>query len=499
MPTESAPPSGQRDDRVERLGVERRPADEPAVAVGQREQLVRVVGLHRAAVDDPHPLGRLLGAVADQRAAEAERILGLLGRRDLAGPDRPDRLVGDHDVAEALVGDLAQVLLDLVAQVSLGVARLALVLGLTHAEDRDEPGVERRLHLLRQRTVGLAEVLAPLGVPEHDAVDPELDEHRGRDLAGERALLGLVHVLGVHADPVRRLAGRGQRGERHAHGHVDALARRDRGGELARARPRAVHLPVAGDEGRARHASASTPGSVRPSMSSSDAPPPVETWSTSSSSPNFAIAAPLSPPPTTVVPSVRATASATARVPAANGSSSKAPIGPFQNTVPAPAIASAYALAVRGPTSRPIHPSGTSTPSSSCVSVPSENSRPRTRSTGSSSLSSPSTLRAGSMPSDSHSEAPTECPCAAKNGKHIAPPISTLSATSRKRSTTPILSVTLAPPTTATSGRRGPASSRVSVSTSRCSSSPAALCDTKCVMPSVDACARCAAPNASST
>ena len=52
-------------------------------------------------------------------------------------------------------------------------------------------------------------------------------------------------------------------------------------------------------------------------------------------------AAAESPPPTTVVPSQRAIASATARVPAANGSSSKAPIGPFQNTVRAAAISRA--------------------------------------------------------------------------------------------------------------------------------------------------------------
>ena len=79
------------------------------------------------------------------------------------------------------------------------------------------------------------------------------------------------------------------------------------------------------------------------------------------------------------------------------------------------------------------------------------------------------------MPSSSHSEAPTSCPCAAKNGKHIAPPISTRSAISRKRSSTPILSVTFAPPTIATSGRPGRPGCRVSVSTSRCSSRPAAL------------------------
>ncbi len=56
------------------------------------------------------------------------------------------------------------------------------------------------------------------------------------------------------------------------------------------------------------------------------------------SSPNCASAAAESPPPTTVKPGALATASATARVPTANGSSSNAPIGPFQKTVPALAI-----------------------------------------------------------------------------------------------------------------------------------------------------------------
>src|SRR3712207_5966322 len=119
---------------------------------------------------------------------------------------------------------------------------------------------------------------------------------------------------------------------------------------------RLVHLPVGRDERGAGHRSTSTPGSSLPSTSSSDAPPPVDTWLTRSVSPNCASAATESPPPTTVVPSQSATARATASVPAAKGGSSKAPIGPFQNTVPAPRTTSAYASAVRGPTSRPIQP-----------------------------------------------------------------------------------------------------------------------------------------------
>ena len=102
------------------------------------------------------------------------------------------------------------------------------------------------------------------------------------------------------------------------------------------------------------------------------------------------------------------------------------------------------------------------------------------------------------MPSSSHSDEPTSWPWALKNGKHIAPPIRTVSARSRKASSTPILSVTFAPPTTATSGRFGSSRMPLSVVTSRSSSRPAAL-GSRCATPSVEACARCAAPNASLT
>ncbi len=53
--------------------------------------------------------------------------------------------------------------------------------------------------------------------------------------------------------------------------------------------------------------------------------------------PNFAIAARVSPPPAIEKAFEAATASATARVPLANASNSKTPTGPFQTMVPAPA------------------------------------------------------------------------------------------------------------------------------------------------------------------
>ena len=80
---------------------------------------------------------------------------------------------------------------------------------------------------------------------------------------------------------------------------------------------------------------AARPGRSPCSMSSSDAPPPVDTWSTPSSRPNLARAAALSPPPTMVKPGDDATALARAMVPSAKRGSSNRPMGPFQKRVPA--------------------------------------------------------------------------------------------------------------------------------------------------------------------
>src|SRR5579863_273106 len=100
--------------------------------------------------------------------------------------------------------------------------------------------------------------------------------------------------------------------------------------------------------------SAATPGSVFPSRYSRDAPPPVDTWLIRDSSPACATAAAESPPPTIVVVPwsvAAAMARAMAMVPASNGGDSNTPMGPFQITVFAVAIARAYDSAVRGPMS----------------------------------------------------------------------------------------------------------------------------------------------------
>src|SRR6185503_20632372 len=99
------------------------------------------------------------------------------------GADRPDRLVGDRDHAELLVLELLEAGLDLVAELALGVAALALLLGLADAQDRPQADAQRRRNLLGQRAIGLVEVLAALRMPEDDAVHADFLEHRAAHVA----------------------------------------------------------------------------------------------------------------------------------------------------------------------------------------------------------------------------------------------------------------------------------------------------------------------------
>ena len=202
-------------------------------------------------------------------------------------------------------------------------------------------------------------------------VQPTVAQHRRRDLAGERPLGLPVQVLRGEQHAAARAGTRpparareGRRDQDLAAGDV-ARRRSIHGARAARASaPRAVHLPVAGEQRDAVRScvrsSAASPGSVPPSRNSSEAPPPVEMWVMA-----LGACPSASPPP----PSRRrrrcwsrrlsASASAIAIVPAANGATSKMPIGPFQKTVRAVRDLGAEALArSRGPMSSPILPAG---------------------------------------------------------------------------------------------------------------------------------------------
>mmetsp|Transcript_9348 Transcript_9348/g.22427 ORF Transcript_9348/g.22427 Transcript_9348/m.22427 type:complete len:233 (+) Transcript_9348:404-1102(+) len=224
--------------------------------------------------------------------------------------------------------------------------------------------------------------------------------------------------------------------------------------------------------------------------------------------PAFSTAATESPPPMTVVQprSVRsASMCATASVPAANASISKTPIGPFHTTVPAPSSSARIASTLRGPTSRPIRPAGIAPTVTTCAGASASSAGATTASTGRSSRTPrasacSSSATAISSCASSTSEEPTSWPSALRNVKHIAPPTTIESHFSTSDESTGSFDDTLAPPTIATSGRAGLASTASFMySSSFCISRPATECSTCDATPAVDACARCAVPNASFT
>ena len=95
--------------RAKASGSSARAAHQRAVDVRLRHQGVDVVGLHRPTVLDPdrRPLRRPKRSCSWPRS-EGVHVLGHLRGRGLAGPDRPDGLVGDDQLSGAGVRDLGQ-------------------------------------------------------------------------------------------------------------------------------------------------------------------------------------------------------------------------------------------------------------------------------------------------------------------------------------------------------------------------------------------------------
>ncbi len=82
-----------------------------------------------------------------------------------------------------------------------GGAGFALLQGLAHADDGGHAVLVHRLELEVHRLVGLTEQLPPFRVPDDHVLHLQLGQHRGCDLAGERALVLPVAVLRPELDP----------------------------------------------------------------------------------------------------------------------------------------------------------------------------------------------------------------------------------------------------------------------------------------------------------
>jgi hypothetical protein len=100
----------------------------------------------------------------------------------------------------------------------------------------------------------IAQIIPALAMSEDDVLAPQIEEHRGADLAGERAIFLGIEVLRSKRDAAafENFAGQGQIGERRTDGDGYAVrsahAIHDRFGQPSSFGGGGIHLPVTGDE-----------------------------------------------------------------------------------------------------------------------------------------------------------------------------------------------------------------------------------------------------------
>mmetsp|Transcript_41888 Transcript_41888/g.103097 ORF Transcript_41888/g.103097 Transcript_41888/m.103097 type:complete len:210 (+) Transcript_41888:316-945(+) len=196
--------------------------------------------------------------------------------------------------------------------------------------------------------------------------------------------------------------------------------------------------------------------------------------------------------------------SAMAKVPLANLSNSKTPMGPFQMMVLHSASSSWISLVAAGPLSRPIQPSGIASADTTLSLASAEKASAMTTSEGkiiltpfSAALASRSLAR--SSLSSSTREEPVLRPRALRKVKTMPPPMTSLSQVARRDSMTPILDDTLEPPTMAAKGLLGSATAPWRYSSSFSRRRPATAGERWSATPAVDPWARWAVPKASLT
>src|SRR5208337_1109200 len=240
-------------DRQQIRRFEARPADQRPVDIVETEDLARVVGFHRTPVEKTE-----FGAVRPESRVEqlANAVVyhkDVCGCRRKAGADRPHRLIGDDDGRTR--SGRGQRFSQLPDDHGGRPPGLALGSRLADADDRYEPGLQRRFRLGAHQPVGLVMQHAALGVADDDIGRAGVLEHRGGNVAGEGAARLGMAILRAQREfaPLELPGGLGEEGRRRADRKLGRPRLARVGGfahglDLDERRREAVHFPVAGDE-----------------------------------------------------------------------------------------------------------------------------------------------------------------------------------------------------------------------------------------------------------
>src|SRR5439155_6896185 len=176
--------------------IETSPADERAIHAADGEELADVLCRHAPSVEDWYALARLLAPQRrDPRSNVPVRLAGLWGGGGMPGPNRPDRLVRDHDRRALTLVDARQSFRQLSGQHRLSLIAGALVPCLADAENGPQSVAQRGPHLFPRVGVGLAEKAASFRMADDHVAAAQIFEHQRRDFPGVRAGVFPVHVL----------------------------------------------------------------------------------------------------------------------------------------------------------------------------------------------------------------------------------------------------------------------------------------------------------------
>src|ERR1017187_7165379 len=152
-------------------------AHQRAIDVRNFHQFPGVRGFYRAAIEDTHFSPFTAKPCGEEIPDKPMYLLDISNGRGQAGADRPDRLIGHHQIVG--VSLVRQGKAQLSAADVEGLPGIALMLGFADADDGGEAGAPDRFGLLSNQHVSLAVIAAPLGVADNDSAGAGIGQHFG--------------------------------------------------------------------------------------------------------------------------------------------------------------------------------------------------------------------------------------------------------------------------------------------------------------------------------